>query len=77
MTPGTRAAKRPSAREQLDLLAFQLEVDGQMAVTLPVTRRLARTEVWLELRILLREHGFTEAEVAHLMNRHPAGCPCW
>jgi hypothetical protein len=64
-------------RKAFELFALRLEAYGPTAVTLPVVRRLASTEVWLELRMLLREHGFTEAEIAYLMDVHPPGCPCW
>jgi hypothetical protein len=40
-------------------------------------RPLARSPFWLETRSVLREYGFTEAEIAHLMGLHPSGCPCW
>lgn len=69
--------RRPNFRQQLELLAFRLHVDGKSAATLRNVRSLAGTALWLELRSLLKEHAFTEAEIAYLMGWHPPGCPCW
>ena len=70
----------PPARSSLidfERLALGLIVHGPTAATIATVRPLAYSPLWLETRNLLREHGFTEAEIAHLMNKHPAGCPCW
>jgi hypothetical protein len=68
---------RDDKRRELELLAFQLELHGAIALKSPVIRRLARSGVFLELRILLREYGLQEGEISQLMGRHPSGCPCW
>src|SRR5882672_2750385 len=60
-----------------ELLALRLDVHGPTAATPHMVRSLARTPLWLELRCLLREHGFPEAEIAQLMGMHPKGCACW
>src|SRR5215467_7724431 len=65
------------ARARIELLALRLGLHGPSAATLRVCRPLGRSKHWLEVRILLREHGFSEAEIAHLMNVHPRGCACW
>jgi hypothetical protein len=65
------------AAKQFDQLEFQLMTHGRSAATLRTVRGLALTPLWLQTRILLQEHGFTEAEIAYLMGIHPPGCPCW
>ena len=61
---------------RLELLALRLEVHGLEAAT-PERCRELRDKA-LELRNLLRSHGFTRTEIAELMgNAHPTGCACW
>ena len=64
-------------REELERLAFQLDLHGTIALRSPVIRRLAKSPVWLELRLFLREQGLAEGEISQLMGKHPSGCPCW
>jgi hypothetical protein len=75
--PTTPATNRRGDRYFFELLALQLYVHGPTAATLRNVRPLARTPLWLEVRCLLKEHGFTEAEIAHLTGKHVLGCPCW
>ena len=66
-----------AGRREFELLALRLNLHGPTAATLRTVRPLARSPLWLETRSLLREHGFTEAEMSHLMGMHPQGCACW
>lgn len=75
MTQGTRTTVK--LRERFELLALRLYVHGPEAATWKAVRPLGRSPLWLETRSLLREHGFSAAEIAHLMGIHPPGCPCW
>lgn len=65
-------------RKRFELLALRLHVHGPTAATARVVRPLGRSSLWLELRLLLREHSFNEAEISTLMGSiHPEGCACW
>jgi hypothetical protein len=66
-----------SDRLLLERLALALLVHGPTAATIRAVRPLAYSPLALEARNLLREHEFTEAEIAQLMGIHPRGCPCW
>ena len=60
---------------RLELLALRLEVHGPDGVSIAAVRELR--DKALEVRNLLRSHGFTEAEIGQLLAFHPTGCPCW
>jgi hypothetical protein len=75
-SPGSSPGLR-TARVQLERLAYGLALHGPTEDTPALVKALARSSLWLETRSLLREHGFTEAEIAQLMGIHPSGCPCW
>ena len=62
---------------RFELLALRLYVHGPEAAERRPIRALARSPLWLETRCLLRSHGFSEAEIATLMQVHPQGCACW
>jgi hypothetical protein len=64
-------------RTRLELLALRLALHGYDGLDRRAVRALGRSTLWLETRNLLREHGFTEAEIATLIAVHPRGCPCW
>lgn len=65
-------------RKRFELLALRLHVHGPMAATARVVRPLGRSSLWLELRLLLRGHGFREVEINTLVGGvHPEGCACW
>jgi hypothetical protein len=65
------------SRVRFERLALALLVHGPTAATIRAVRPLAYSALALETRNLLREHEFTEAEIAQLMGIHPRGCPCW
>jgi|SRR5262252_4184619 len=61
---------------RFELLALRLLVHGPDAAS-PVLIRELRDRA-LEVRNLLRSHGFTRTEIAELMGDvHPTGCACW
>lgn|SRR5215471_15930539 len=61
---------------RLELLALRLEVHGPDGVSVAAVRELRDRA--LEVRNLLRSHGFTRTEIAELMGDvHPTGCACW
>lgn len=65
-------------RKRFELLALRLYVHGPTAATARVVRPLGRSSLWLELRLLLREHSFSEVEINALVGGvHPEGCACW
>src|SRR5262245_37486792 len=68
---------RGLGRKDLELFALRLYVHGPEGINLPAVRRLARSSFGLDVRLILKGYGFSEAEIAHLMNVHPRGCPCW
>src|SRR5262245_3948108 len=76
-SPGRRARTTHAIRASFELLALRLSLHGPEAATLRSVRPLARSFLWLDTRSLLREHGFQEYEMAHLMGTHPEGCACW
>jgi hypothetical protein len=65
-------------RAQFELLALRLEVHGPEAATAAAVRDLRSGPLALQVRNLLRSHGFTRTEIAELMGEaHPSGCACW
>ena len=65
-------------RARFELQALRLEVYGPDGLDVRTVRTLARSPLRLEMRLLLRSAGFSEAESAELMDwTHPPGCACW
>jgi hypothetical protein len=63
---------------RLELLALRLGLYGADGIDRRDIRALARSHLWVETRNLLRQYGFTKAEVNNLMGQpHPVGCACW
>lgn len=67
----------PSDRYVFELLAIRMRAYGQEGLDRLAVRALSKSPLWLETRILLRTHGFTDAEIAILTGIHPSGCACW
>lgn len=77
MIPVIRDGKPADLAVLFELQALRLGLYGMEGIDRRAIRRLRHSRWWLETRFLLQAHGATEAEIAHLMDIHPRGCPCW